>query len=666
MKLWIVAVLVILGGLYYWKGADLVSQKDDIKETQIIPRHVLFGNPDRTTVRLSPDGKYLAYRAPHEGVMNVWVQDLEKGTPAEPYTFDKGRGIRSFSWTFEKGILLYVQDEKGDENWRIYTLDVNTKKTLLVTPGNKVQANIIHMHESKPDQVLLGLNTRNPMYHDVYALDLQTGALTLMYENNEFLGFVVDDSFSLRFAMKQTEGGGSTYYKREGDQWIDYRTLNPEDLLTTSILGFDKSGDSLYWIDSTKDDKAALIRMNIETQAIEKIFVPQKGDLSGAFVHPTEKTILAVTEDYLKPELTVLDESIQADVDYLKTLESGVFDVVSPSLDFTRWVVAYQSDRSMHHYYSYDRASKKATYLFSMKEGLEAYSFQPMHPIEIKSRDGRMLPSYLVLPAGYDLKNHKPLPLVLLVHGGPHARDTWGFDHEMQWLANRGYAGLQVNYRGSTGFGKNFLNAGNGEWAGKMHDDLLDAVNWAIEEKIADPKKIAIMGGSYGGYATLVGLTFTPDIFACGVDIVGPSNLETLLESIPEYWKPAMEELKLQIGAGIDTPEGRAFLKSRSPLTFVDRIAKPLLIAQGANDPRVKKAESDQIVAKMKEKGLPVTYILYPDEGHGFARPENRLAFYGIAEHFLSQHLGGRFEPLSDDLKKSSAEIVEGSWTGKN
>jgi dipeptidyl aminopeptidase/acylaminoacyl peptidase len=665
MKLWIIGILIILGGFYYWKGEDLVRQENK-EEIKLIPRHVLFGNPDRVNVRLSPDGKYLAYRAPHEGVMNVWVQDLEKGTPAEPYTFDKGRGIQGFSWTFEKGVLLYVQDEKGDENWRIYKLDVNTKKTALMTPGEKVQAQILHMHESKPDQVLIALNTRNPIYHDLYRLDLKTEKATLVYENNEFLGLIIDDAFNLRFAFKQTEGGGTAYYKRQGDQWVDYRTLKPEDLVTTSIVGFDKSGDFLYWIDSTEDDKAALIRMNVETQAVEKIFVPRKGDLSSAFTHPREKSILAVIENYLKPELTVLDESIRQDVDYLKTLESGVFDIISTSLDFNHWIVAYASDRSLHHYYNYDRSSKKATYLFSMKEGLDAYAFQPMHPVEIKARDGFILPSYLTLPASHDAKNtgrpNKPVSLALYVHGGPQVRDNWGFDASAQWLANRGYAVLQVNYRGSGGFGKSFLNAGNGEWAKKMHDDLIDAVNWAIAEKIADPEKIAIMGGSYGGYATLVGLTFTPDVFACGVDIVGPSNLETLLESIPEYWKPAMEELKLRIGAGIETPEGRAFLKSRSPISFVDRIQKPLLIAQGANDPRVKKAESDQIVAAMKEKGIPVTYVLYPDEGHGFARPQNRLSFYGITEHFLSQHLGGRFEPLGEDLKKSSAEIVEGSW----
>jgi dipeptidyl aminopeptidase/acylaminoacyl peptidase len=286
-----------------------------------------------------------------------------------------------------------------------------------------------------------------------------------------------------------------------------------------------------------------------------------------------------------------------------------------------------------------------------------------MHPVVIKSRDGLELVSYLTLPKGADPDNigrpKAPLPLVLLVHGGPWGRDSWGYDAEHQLLANRGYAVLSVNYRGSTGIGKEFLNAGNKEWARKMHDDLVDAVRWSIEEKIADPKRVAIMGGSYGGYATLVGLTFTPDLFACGVDIVGPSNLQTLLSTIPPYWAPAMELFKNRVGDPT-TDDGKALLAERSPLTHVERIERPLLIGQGANDPRVKKAESDQIVKAMQEKKIPVTYILFPDEGHGFARPENRLAFYAVAEAFLAEHLGGRYEPIGKAFAGSTITCPQG------
>jgi len=314
--------------------------------------------------------------------------------------------------------------------------------------------------------------------------------------------------------------------------------------------------------------------------------------------------------------------------------------------------------------YIYDRKARKANFMFSSRRDLEGLALTKLEPVVIKSRDGLDLVSYLSLPLGSDADNDgrpdKPLPMVLDVHGGPWARDSWGFNPQHQWLANRGYAVLSVNFRGSTGFGKAFLNAGNRQWAAKMHDDLLDAVNWAVAENIADKQKVAIMGGSYGGYATLVGLTFTPDVFACGVDIVGPSNLVTLLSTIPPYWMPLVEQFSQRVG-DFRTEEGKKFLESRSPLNFVDRITKPLLIGQGANDPRVKQTEADQIVKAMNSKNIPVTYVLFPDEGHGFARPPNRTAFYAVTEAFLAQHLGGRFQPIGDDFKGSSIKVPSGA-----
>ncbi|MBM3610414.1 MAG: S9 family peptidase [Alphaproteobacteria bacterium] len=658
MKVWIIIGLVILGALYYWYERSKHSPVP-VEVTKLIPREVLLGNPDRAGVKISPDGRYLSFIAPHEGVMNIWVQDLEGGKEAIPYTFDKGRGIRDYQWTFEPNVLIYMQDEKGDENWRLYKVDLGSKKSTLLTPGEKIQARITHLHYSKPDKVLVSLNSRNPIYHDLYELDLKTNKLKIVYENNEFLDLTVLPNFTLRYAMKQTEGGASVYYRLDDKgQWNEYRTLKPEDLLTTGLIGFSDDGTYAYWLDSTESDKSLLTRVHQETGEKEILYSPKKADLTEVFTHPQDKTVLAVVEEYLKPEYHVLDNTIQKDVEILKALESGVFQVVSTSSDFKKWVVAYKSDTSMPHYYLYDRPLQKATYLFSMKKDLENYTMNPVHPVEIKTRDGLTMAGYLILPNGVKgTMPQKPVPLVLNVHGGPQTRDNWGFNGSMQWLSNRGYAVLQVNYRGSAGFGKAFLNAGNGEWAAKAHDDLIDAVNWAIDEKIADPSKVAIFGGSYGGYATLVGLTFTPDVFACGVDIVGPSNLITLFKSIPEYWKPALEELKQRLGGNPDTPEGAEILKQKSPLTYVDRIKKPLLIAQGANDPRVKQAESDQIVSVMREKNIPVTYLLYPDEGHGFARPENRLAFYAKAEEFLAKVLGGRVEPAGDCIEKSSVHI---------
>jgi dipeptidyl aminopeptidase/acylaminoacyl peptidase len=380
-------------------------------------------------------------------------------------------------------------------------------------------------------------------------------------------------------------------------------------------------------------------------------------------VHPTEKFIEAAASEYLRTEWVILDESIKPDLDYLKSITEGDVNVTDRSLDDNFWTVAYTKDDGPIHYYIYDRTEKKANFLFTNRTALEKTKLSKMYPVVIKSRDGLDLVSYLTLPYGSSSEDYhpsEPLPMVLFVHGGPWARDSWGYNPYHQWLANRGYAVLSVNFRGSTGLGKNFINAANMQWGAKMHDDLIDAVNWAVDEGIAQKDKIAIMGGSYGGYSTLVGLTFTPDVFACGVDIVGPSSIITLMETIPPYWLPMINMFTSRVG-DFRTEEGRKFLESRSPLFFVDNIKKPLLIGQGANDPRVKQSESDQIVNAMQGKNIPVTYVLYPDEGHGFARPENRLSFNAVTEIFLSQFIGGRVEPIGKDFEGSSITVPNGA-----
>ncbi len=360
----------------------------------------------------------------------------------------------------------------------------------------------------------------------------------------------------------------------------------------------------------------------------------------------------------------MIDPAIQADFDYLKTVADGEVLITSRTLDDTKWTVAYMMDNGPVRYYVYDRGNRSTKFLFTNRKSLEGVPLVKMRPLVIKSRDGLDLVCYLTLPPESDSDDDgipdKPVPLVLDVHGGPWARDAWGFDSGAQLLANRGYAVLNVNYRGSTGFGKEFLNAGNKEWAGKMHEDLIDAVDWAIAQKITDPKKVAISGGSYGGYATLVGVTFTPDKFACGVDIVGPSNLLTLLQTIPPYWAPALQMFKDRLGDK-ETEEGRKFLEERSPLNYVERIERPLLIGQGANDPRVKQSEADQIVQAMLKKHIPVTYVLFPDEGHGFARPANSLAFNAVSEAFLARQLGGRYEPVDKGFDGSTITVPVGA-----
>jgi dipeptidyl aminopeptidase/acylaminoacyl peptidase len=447
--------------------------------------------------------------------------------------------------------------------------------------------------------------------------------------------------------------------------------------MTTSPAGFDKTGGKLYLIDIRGRNTAALTTLDLATSKQTLLAEDPRADLSGALTHPTEKTVQAVSFTHARTEWKVLDPAIQPDLDYLKTVADGEIQITGRTLDDKRWTVAYLMDNGPVRFYLYDRPAplppaplpqgargeRKATFLFTSNRELEKLPLVKMHAQVIKSRDGLDLVSYLTLPKWSDPdgdgRPSEPLPLVLIVHGGPWARDDWGYDPEHQLLANRGYAVLAVNYRGSTGLGKNFINAANKEWAGKMHDDLVDAVNWTVEQKIAQRDKIAIMGGSYGGYATLVGLTFTPDVFACGVDIVGPSSLLTLMENPPPYWYSFMPVMKLRVG-DFKSEEGRAFLKSRSPLFFVDKIKKPLLIGQGANDPRVKQAEADQIVKAMNEKKIPVAYVLFHDEGHGFARPQNRFAFYAITEAFLAQNLGGRYEPIGEAFAGADFSVPSG------
>jgi dipeptidyl aminopeptidase/acylaminoacyl peptidase len=429
-------------------------------------------------------------------------------------------------------------------------------------------------------------------------------------------------------------------------------------------MGFDESGRTLYLEDSRDRDTSALVALDTKTNQPKVLAEDARADVGGLIVSPIDGHVQAASFDYDRRNWKIVDPSIEADLAYLKTVVDGDLEVLSRSQKDELWTVAYVVSDGPVRYYLYDRKKKAATFLFSNRPALDGVKLAKMHPVVITARDGKSLVSYLSLPPAADAegtgKPSAPLPMVLLVHGGPWARDAWGFNGTHQWLASRGYAVLSVNYRGSTGFGKGFVNAGDKEWAAKMHDDLLDAVQWAEKSGIADRERVAIMGGSYGGYATLVGLTFTPDVFACGVDIVGPSNLNTLLSSIPPYWAPLLETFARRVGDP-RTDEGKKLLEERSPLSRVSAIARPLLIGQGANDPRVKQAESDQIVQAMKAKQLPVTYALFPDEGHGFQRPENRIAFFAVAETFLAQHLGGVYQPIGNDFAGASIQVPAGA-----
>jgi dipeptidyl aminopeptidase/acylaminoacyl peptidase len=652
------------------------------KVAPLIPRKVLFGNPDKAMARMSHDAQRLAYLAPvkndaGEGVLNVWVGPLDNPDAAKAVTHEKDRPIQGYFWAYTNKHILYAMDDKGDENFHVFAVNLDTGDVKDITPldadkstdekgqKKKVRAEIEGVSWRDPQHVVIGLNDRDPQYHDLYLVDITTGDKKLIQKNPDFAGFVLDEDYRVRFAEKMTPDGGTQIFKADGkDGWDDYLKIGMEDNLTTNLSGFDKTGDVLYMIDSRNRDTGALKSVDLKTGEEKLIAENPLADVGEVISHPTENTIQGVSFNYDRNHWQFFDKDVEDDYNLLKKLADGEIRVVSTTLDDRKWLVGFVMDDGPVRYYFYDRDTKEPKFLFSNRKDLEGQPLQKMHSVVIDARDGLKLVCYLTLPPGSDPNNtgrpDKPLPLILDVHGGPWARDDWGFNPDHQLWANRGYAVLSVNYRGSTGFGKNFANAANKEWAGKMHDDLLDAVNWAVKEKIADPAKVAILGGSYGGYATLVGLTFTPEVFACGVDEVGPSDLVTLLQTIPPYWAPAIEMFKKRVGDP-DTEDGKKLLEDRSPLNKADKIERPLLIGQGKNDPRVNVREAEQIVKAMQTKNLPVTYVLFPDEGHGFHRPENQMAFSAVSEAFLAKILGGRYEPIGEAFDGSTITVPTGA-----
>ena len=609
---------------------------------ELIPRDILFGNPDKSSPQVSPDGTRMAYIAPVNNVLNVWVGTIGQDN-YRPVTQDTDRGVRFYAWAADNQHILYIQDVGGNENWRLYATHLQSGETRDLTPFEQVQARVVARDKHFPNELLVGLNKDNPQAHDVYHLDLPTGELKQVAQNpGNIVAWVVDAQFKVRGALAASpDGSGSLeLLARAGEEvsWDKLLTWDAEDNQTSGPLGFTLDGRSLYLLDSRNVNAGRLVQMAIATGETRVIAEDPDYDVASVMNHPDTREVQAVAFEKDRLEWVVLDESIRADFEYLRTLHRGDFAVSSRDDADAIWIVAFTTDNGPVSYYAYDRASRNATFLFDNQPALNRYTLATMQPFSFNARDGMTIHGFLTLPPGSDGKN---LPMVLNVHGGPWARDTWGYRPDAQWFANRGYACMQVNYRGSTGYGKHYMNAGNKEWGGKMHDDLVDAVHWAVAQGITDPKKVAIFGGSYGGYAALVGATFTPDVFCCAVDIVGPSSLITLIQTVPPYWRPMISLFHQRVG----NPETEEeFLKSRSPLFKVDQIRIPILIGQGANDPRVKQAEAEQIVEAMKSKGIPYEYLLFPDEGHGFAKPENRLKFYAAAEKFLAAHLGGRYE----------------------
>lgn len=613
----------------------------------VIPLPHFFDNPEIAGAQISPDGEYLSYLKPYRGKLNVHVRRF--GSDQERVmTRDTVRPIPAYFWSADAGTLLYLQDTGGNENFHVFAVPVEDgvdTPARDLTPFEGARAFVIDVPNDRPDEILVALNRRDPSVFDAYWLNIETGDLTLVVENpGNFGGMLPDADNRVRAAVGQGPGGSTVIYFRETEdaEWQEVASYPAQE--TASPLRFHPDGRHLYMATNHGDtDLTGLALLDLETGELEYLERDPEGevDLAGAdFSDVTDSllvTVYAADTVRIYPK-TAWAERVLTD---LRGIHDGNPNISSTTRDEQAMIVSFDSPRDPGATYRYDARSGEHEFLFRPRPWLESDQLADMRPIRFQARDGMTIHGYLTTPVGVEPTN---LPTVLYVHGGPWARDSWGYDPVAQLLANRGYAVLQVNYRGSTGYGKEFYNAAVGEFAGAMHDDLIDGVEWAIAEGIADSTRIGIHGGSYGGYATLVGMTFTPEYFACGVDYVGPSSLITLIESFPPYWRPFLEGSWFRFVGDPSDPETREALEQKSPLFFVDRIEDPLLVAQGANDPRVTKLESDQLVIALRDRGIQVEYLVAPDEGHGFANPDNRLALYRAMERFFGDCLGGRVQ----------------------
>ena len=631
--------------------------KSSIPQVALIPRALLFGNPTRALTQISPDGRHLSWLAPDAGVLNIWVAPTDAPEQARVLTRDRRRGVRFYRWTYDGRHLVYLQDQGGNEDFHIFAVDAETGGTRDLTPFEGVSARIDAVSKRRRDSILIYLNRRDPKWFDPCILHLGSGAITVLLENPGFGGFWADEEYRLQLAEKYDADGSLDVLRRAPDgSWADWLRFAPEDVRSSGIHHLTAAGSVAILLDNRGRDTTALVRIDLETGRTDVLGADPRVDIAGVIAHRETREPVAYAIDAGRRDYVAIEPRLQPDLDFLAAQDIGDWFLNSATEDGRRWIVGGIADTRPEAAYLYDRDARSLRKLHETRPDLAAAPLAAMRAVTIRSRDGLDLVCYLTRPVGSDGAG----PMVLHVHGGPWSRNVFGFHPVHQWLANRGYSVLSVNFRGSTGFGKAFVNAGDGEWGRRMDDDLLDAVGWAIDQGVAEPGRIAIMGGSYGGYAVLASMTRNPELYACGVDIVGPANLETLIATMPPYWAPIRSQLTRAVGDPA-TAEGLALMRERSPVHQADRLRKPLLIAQGANDPRVKQAESDQMVAAMQANGIPVTYLLYPDEGHGFARPENNLAFHAVAEAFLARHLGGRVEPFAaGEIEASSLHVLQG------
>jgi dipeptidyl aminopeptidase/acylaminoacyl peptidase len=610
----------------------------------LVPRTVFFGDPDVAWARMSPDGRLVAYIAPVDGVRNVWVAPLDDLAAARPVTRVTSRPLAwMYRWAYTSRHIVFFEDRDGDENWRASSVDVHSGAVVPLTPPRGVRAHVQEASPRFPREMLLGHNERDRQRPDIYRIDLVTGRSELVYRNERFAWVFTDKDFQVRFGCRYLPDGRVEWLERRGDDaWVLFFTVPLGDVDGTRPVDVSHDGRTLYLLDSRGRDTSALVAMDLPTRRTRVVAADPSADLRDVFFDEATGHVLAAGGMLGRQRWHAVDPRFARDLATIRAAARGG-DVYlnNVSRDGRRVLVFVDRDDRSPEYALYDRATRRFRPLVPVYRRLAGVPLRPLEPVTFPARDGLTIHGYLTLPE----PGARDVPMILDVHGGPYWRDRWGFESTHQWLANRGYAVLSVNFRGSTGFGKSFVTAADGEWGGKMHDDLIDGVRWAIGRRIADPARVGIYGGSYGGYAALVGATRTPETFACVVDVFGIANLLTFMAAIPPYWRPWFSVWKKRVGDP-DTEAGRAFLRERSPLTHIARAARPILVAQGLEDVRVTRAESEQIVAALRERGVPVTYITFRDEGHGFARPENHLAFRAVTEAFLARHLGGAAEPI--------------------
>jgi dipeptidyl aminopeptidase/acylaminoacyl peptidase len=638
------------------------------QETPIIDRELFFGNPEISSGQLSPDGQWISFMQEYDGIMNIWVKKFDEPfAKARPLT-DSKRPLYGYFWTRDGKYILYAKDKDGDENINVFAVNPQDNaeegkvpESRNLTPMDEVTAQIYNVSQNNPDELMIGLNDRDKAWHDLYKLTISTGELTKIYENTDRItGYDFDWDDQLRLLYRTDEKGNTSflYYESEDKLTPIYETLVTE---SAYAYAWNKDNSKFYLVTNKGDlNLSTLYLMDPKTKALTKVESDPKNkvDFGGLSMDRNTREIIYTSYTDDKTRYNWKNKTWEANYKFLqKKFPGREVNFMSSTNDYKKMLIAVGGDKYASETYFFDTEKKEVVHQYTPRPKLKEVEqhLSPMKPISFKSSDGLEIPAYLTVPQGKEAKN---LPVVVLVHGGPKGpRDYWGYDSEAQFLSNRGYAVLQPNFRSSGGYGKEFLNAGDLQWGKLMQDDITWGVKHLIEEGIADPERVAIMGASYGGYATLAGLAFTPDLYACGVDIVGPSNIFTLLESIPAYWEAGRAFLYGMVGDP-ETEEGKALIEAASPLFSADKIEKPLLIIQGANDPRVAKAEADQIVIALRDKGKPVSYLLADDEGHGFAKPVNRMAMYAETEKFLAEYLGGRFQKdMPEDVSKRLAEL---------